>query len=70
MACAETLANARDATVVVSPDVLAVANRALSLRKRCTNWFARQEQVSEETLRGNYRHRYFNNWFEDIQSPY
>lgn len=64
--CAETVANARDPAVVIAPDLLAVANRALSLRKRCTNWFARQKQASEDTVRGNRRHRYFNHWLEDI----
>lgn len=67
-ACAETPAKTRDPVVLIPSSIRAIAVRALALRKRCANWFARQVQTSEETLIGNFGYRYFNNWLEDILS--
>lgn len=67
-ACAKTISEARDPVVTISPSILAVAHRALALRKRCANWFASQKNLSHETLEGNWKHQYFNHWLEDLLS--
>lgn len=65
-ACAEFIVKARKPKITISPSILAIAYRALTVRKKFANWFATNKGEHEEDVRGNRSHQYFNHWLEEL----